>query len=565
MAKVYGIDLGTTYSAIATLDDNGLPYVIDDFTEGSELLASAVYFQAGGEPVVGKIAKEQAEIEPDRVVQFIKREIGKEDVQRRVFDGKEYDPIVISSLILKRMKDYAMAQGHDVKDVVITCPAYFGNEERAATEQAGIIAGLNVLNIVNEPTAAALHYCAREFQQDQRIMIFDLGGGTFDITLFDFGANEQGKFVITVLESNGNDQLGGKDWDEHMFELICENFADENGIERHDLDHDLEVKIRSQVEEIKRTLSHATSKNINLKHDGDVTRVEITREAFEAKTQHLVHQTVDLVKKVMGDAGVTADQVDRVLLVGGSTSMPMIKDAVDCMFPGKALYEQPNLAVAKGAALAAAVEYVEAVGQSEVKGSRSSNGKGDTTGAESDPQNQQVETVSAFAGLENFGSFNDILSRSFGPGVMVDEVTYMIDNLLFVGDPVRSEAEETYYSIYDNQPFIRIVAFENVATDRVNRTVTPSLGAEGNKQYTDPALKVKDLGKLDLPLPPNTPRGEAIRVYFRASTLGIEVRATNIRTGTSVDATLEYTTVKNEEELQEAISFVAGIRPTGDL
>ena len=163
MAKVYGIDLGTTYSVIATLDDNGMPEVITNQDEGKNVLASAVYFQDGDDPVVGEIAKSQKDMEPDKVVECVKRHIGKADAPTYEFDGVSYDPISISALILKRMKAYAEEQGPDVRDVVITCPAYFGNGERMATKQAGIIAGLNVLNMVNEPTAAALNYCCREF------------------------------------------------------------------------------------------------------------------------------------------------------------------------------------------------------------------------------------------------------------------------------------------------------------------------------------------------------------------------------------------------------------------
>ena len=232
MAKVYGIDLGTTYSVISTLDDNGMPEIVVNQDEGSNLLASAVYFQEGGDPVVGEVAKNQKDIEPERVVEFVKRYIGKPDAPTYDFDGVTYDPITISSLILKRMKEYANAQGHDVKDVVITCPAYFGNEERAATKQAGLIAGLNVLNIVNEPTAAALNYCCREFKESRKIMVYDLGGGTFDITLFDFSVDANGKALIDIIETGGNDRLGGIDWDARMYDYMCEKYAFENGVSK---------------------------------------------------------------------------------------------------------------------------------------------------------------------------------------------------------------------------------------------------------------------------------------------------------------------------------------------
>ena len=180
--KAYGIDLGTTYSVICTLDGNGNPTVIQNQEDSSDLLASAVYFPEGGDPVVGEQAKSMKDMEPDRVVEYIKRYIGKPDAPKYEFNGQEYDPITISALILKRLKQYADEQGENVANVVITCPAYFGMDEKAATEQAGKIAGLNVLKIINEPTAAALNYCAREFKENRKIMVYDLGG-TFDLTL----------------------------------------------------------------------------------------------------------------------------------------------------------------------------------------------------------------------------------------------------------------------------------------------------------------------------------------------------------------------------------------------
>lgn len=173
MAKVYGIDLGTTYSAIATLDENSLPIVIPNHYDGGDLLASAVYFQEGANPenpVVGEYAKGMKDSEPDRVVEFVKRYIGRKDAPTYMFEGVQYDPITISSIILKRLKEYAGEQGHDVHDVVITCPAYFNDKQKAATKQAGEIAGLNVLNIVYEPTAAALNYCSREYKENRKII-----------------------------------------------------------------------------------------------------------------------------------------------------------------------------------------------------------------------------------------------------------------------------------------------------------------------------------------------------------------------------------------------------------
>ena len=569
MAKVYGIDLGTTYSAIATLDENGMPEVIENYADSIPLLASAVYFPSGGEPVVGKEAKNQAEVEPDRVVQFVKREIGKPDATERNFDGVNYDPILVSSLILKRMKEYADEQGNDVKDVVITCPAYFGNEERDATKQAGKIAGLNVLNIVNEPTAAALNYCVREFKENRKIMVYDLGGGTFDITLFDFSVDEGGKATIDVIETGGNDRLGGIDWDARLYDYICELYTDENGVSQDEMDAELRQKIRSQVEDVKKAISNMPSKSFTISYAGDATRLEVTREKFEERTQDLVEQTMDFVHQLLQTAGISAEQVDVVLLVGGSTKMPMVKAAVEEVFSGKVRVEQPDLAVAKGAALAAAIEFNERLDKrvrGEVDEFVAPVGIGDDEVAEPLPPITEDEVAALKINVpQQVSMVNDKLSRSFGPAVYVDDNSYMIDNLLFVGDDVPSEATGTYGTMVDNQKAVEFTVFENIDRDRVNKHVMPSIDVEGNDQYTDPALKVKGLGNVRLELPPGTPKGSPIQVFFRISTIGVEVRATNVETSESVNAVLAYENNMSQEELTQAIKQMASIRTSGNI
>lgn len=565
-AKVYGIDLGTTYSVISTLNDNGMPEIVVNQDEGSNLLASAVYFQDGGDPVVGEVAKSQKDIEPERVVEFVKRYIGKSDAPTYDFDGVTYDPITISSLILKRMKEYANVQGHDVKDVVITCPAYFGNEERAATKQAGLIAGLNVLNIVNEPTAAALNYCCREFKESRKIMVYDLGGGTFDITLFDFSVDENGKALIDIIETGGNDRLGGIDWDARMYDYMCEKYTFENGVSQDDMEIELQQKIKAQIEQAKKDLSTLQKKSYTISYDGDRTRIELTREDFESRTQDLIEQTMDFTNQLLEKTGFSADNVDVVLLVGGSTKMPMIRTAVEAMFPGKVRVEDPDLAVAKGAALAAAIEWNERLqtiaSGGEVKPEYPTSGEEEPISnlptiaeeAESLMINvpQQVSTVS------------DKLTRSLGPAVYVDEERYMIANLLFVGDEIPAEAEDTYGTHRDNQPAVRVNVFENVAT-RENKYVLPSIDENGNEQYTDPSLKVKLIGEVRLELPPNTPKGAPIRVVFRSSAIGLEVTAMNLETGESARATVTTANTMTSDELDEARARFANIKTSGDL
>lgn len=567
MAKVYGIDLGTTYSVISTLDDNGMPEIVVNQDEGSNLLASAVYFQEGGDPVVGEVAKNQKDIEPERVVEFVKRYIGKPDAPTYDFDGVTYDPITISSLILKRMKEYANAQGHDVKDVVITCPAYFGNEERAATKQAGLIAGLNVLNIVNEPTAAALNYCCREFKESRKIMVYDLGGGTFDITLFDFSVDENGKALIDIIETGGNDRLGGIDWDARMYDYMCEKYAFENGVSQDDMEVELQQKIKAQIEQAKKDLSTLQKKSYTISYDGDRTRIELTREDFESRTQDLVEQTMDFVNHLLEKTGFSADNVDVVLLVGGSTKMPMVRAAVEAMFPGKVRVEDPDLAVAKGAALAAAIEWNERLqtiaSGGEVKPDYPIND-------EEEPISNLPTTAEEAAALminvpQQVSTVSDKLTRSLGPAVYVDEEHYMIDNLLFVGDEIPAEAEAVYGTRTDNQAEIKVKVFENIATDRENKHVLPSIDENGNEQYTDPALKVKMIGEVRLELPPNTLKGTPIRVVFRSSAIGLEVTAINLETNESAKTTITTANTMSSDELDEARARFASIKTSGQI
>lgn len=567
MAKVYGIDLGTTYSVISTLDDNGMPEIVANQDEGSNLLASAVYFQEGGDPVVGEVAKNQKDIEPERVVEFVKRYIGKPDASTYEFDGVTYDPITISSLILKRMKEYANAQGHDVKDVVITCPAYFGNEERTATKQAGLIAGLNVLNIVNEPTAAALNYCCREFKENRKIMVYDLGGGTFDITLFDFSVDESGKAFIDIIKTGGNDRLGGIDWDARMYDYMCEKYAFENGVSQDDMELELQQKIKAQIEQAKKDLSTLQKKSYTISYDGDKTRIELTREDFESRTQDLVEQTMDFVTHLLDDSGVSSDNVDVVLLVGGSTKMPMIRTAVEAMFPGKVRVEDPDLAVAKGAALAAAIEWNERL-QTIASGGEV---KPEYPTSETDEPISNLPTTAEEAAAlminvpQQVSTVSDKLTRSLGPAVYVDEDHYMIDNLLFVGDEIPAEAEAVYGTRVDNQAEIKVKVFENVATDRENKHVLPSIDENGNEQYTDPSLKVKMIGEVRLELPPHTLKGTPIRVVFRSSAIGLEVTATNLETDESAKTTITTDNTMSADELDEARARLANIKTSGQI
>lgn len=351
-SRVYGIDLGATYSSISTLDDDGRPNVIVNWEDASEVLASAVYFPQGSDPIVGEVAKDQKDIEPDRVVQFVMRYLGKSDAPVYEFDGVKYNPITITALILLKMKSYAEEQGHDVRDVVIACPAHYGYEERNAIKQAGTIAGLNVLNIINTTTAATLYYLsAEEMKENKRVLVYDLGGTTFNLSLFEIQLDSNGNPSLKVIKTDGNEQLGGCEWDARLFDCLLRKYAYENGLDDSDLDEELRATIATLVEKIKMKLSTFERARCCVHYCCDHTRLEVTCEEFEELSKDLVQQTIAYVQKLLLDANLKINDVDTVILVEGSTRMPMIRNTVEALFPGKVRGEDSNLAISKGAAL----------------------------------------------------------------------------------------------------------------------------------------------------------------------------------------------------------------------
>ena len=352
MGKIIGIDLGTTNSCVAVYE-GGEPIVIPN-PEGARTTPSIVAFSKTGERMVGQVAKRQAITNPERTVISIKREMGtnyKVDI-----DGKSYTPQEISAMILQKLKSDAEAYlGSPVTQAVITVPAYFSDAQRQATKDAGKIAGLEVLRIINEPTAAALAY-GMDKENDQRIMVFDLGGGTFDVSILEISDG-----VFEVLATNGDTRLGGDDFDKKVIDWIADKFMAENGI---DLRKDKMVlqRLKDAAEKAKIELSGMTSTNINLpfitaNQNGPLHfDATLTRAEFDRITSDLVERTMIPTKKAMADAGVNASQIDKVLLVGGSTRIPAVQEAVK-KFIGKEPFKgiNPDECVAIGAAIQAGV------------------------------------------------------------------------------------------------------------------------------------------------------------------------------------------------------------------
>ena len=348
MSKIIGIDLGTTNSCVAVME-GGEPVVIAN-AEGNRTTPSVVAFSKTGERMVGQVAKRQAVTNHDRTVASIKRRMGSD--YKVDIDGKKYTPQEISAMILQKLKADAEAYlGGTVTEAVITVPAYFNDAQRQATKDAGKIAGLDVKRIINEPTAAALAYGVDK-EAEQKVMVYDLGGGTFDVSILDIGDG-----VIEVLATNGNTHLGGDDFDECVMNYLVSEFKKAEGI---DLSNDKVAmqRLKEAAEKAKIELSGVTSSNINLPYiTADATGpkhldVTLTRAKFNELTAHLVEATVGPVKQAMADAGLTANDISKVLLVGGSSRIPAVQEEVKKL-TGKEGFKgiNPDECVAVGAAI----------------------------------------------------------------------------------------------------------------------------------------------------------------------------------------------------------------------
>ena len=348
MSKIIGIDLGTTNSCVSVME-GGQPVVIAN-AEGSRTTPSVVAFTKDGERLVGQVAKRQAVTNPDRTVISIKREMG--TGYKVSIDGKQYTPQDISAMILTKMKETAESYlGEKVTEAVITVPAYFNDSQRQATKDAGRIAGLEVKRIINEPTAASLAY-GLDKEENQKILVYDLGGGTFDVSILDIGDG-----VFEVLSTNGNTRLGGDDFDQRIIDYVAEQFRKEYGI---DLKQDkiAAQRLKEAAEKAKIELSGTTSANINLPFiTADATGpkhldVTLTRAKFDELTSDLVDATIEPMRKALKDAGLTVEQVNKVILVGGSTRIPAVQEAVK-KITGKDPFKgiNPDECVAIGAAI----------------------------------------------------------------------------------------------------------------------------------------------------------------------------------------------------------------------
>ncbi len=353
MSKVIGIDLGTTNSCVAVLE-GGEPTIIPN-SEGNRTTPSIVAFTKNGERLVGETAKRQAITNPDRTIASIKREMGTNYSVE--IDGRKYSPQEISSMVLAKLKaDAESYLGEKVTEAVITVPAYFTDAQRQATKDAGKIAGLDVKRIVNEPTAASLAYGLDKTEEQQKILVFDLGGGTFDVSILEIGDG-----VFEVLATNGDNHLGGDDFDKVVMDFMAEQFQKEHGIDLRN-DKMSKQRLKEAAEKAKKELSSTQTTNVNLpfitaSQEGPLhLDMDITRAKFEQLSSDLVKRTLEPTRKAIKDAGISASELSQIILVGGSSRIPAVQEAVKGI-TGKDAHKgiNPDECVALGAAIQAGV------------------------------------------------------------------------------------------------------------------------------------------------------------------------------------------------------------------
>jgi molecular chaperone DnaK len=399
---IFGIDLGTTYSVVGFIDETGRPAVTRN-SDGQDTTPSVVFFESEDNIVIGRVAKESAGVYPDRVVSLIKREMGDREYHRTFF-GKDYTPPSISALILDALAKDAETHTHrPVNEVVITVPAYFGLLEKDSTRKAGEIAGLDVIGIVPEPVAAALHYGVAGSADGTTFLVYDLGGGTFDISLIRMTDTS-----VEVLAVDGDHKLGGADWDRKLFDHILDRLIVQWGDDSVSDDEGELQDLRTLTEKTKRDLSKAESKKIVRRYGGTAATVTVTREQFEEMTAELLEETIRITNRALEVAehrypGIRG-QISELLLVGGSCWMPAVSERLKKEFPWEPRLTDPDLAVAKGAALYAAgqtVRYVEsAVGDAQAGSVISEAGTEPGAGAPGPVTEAAVQEVASRTGLD---------------------------------------------------------------------------------------------------------------------------------------------------------------------
>jgi molecular chaperone DnaK len=450
-----GIDLGTTFSAVAYVDEHGDAKIIPN-DKSERITPSVVFFENESNIVVGQTAKDELGLSPDKVVEFVKREMGrkKEDVRKEDnygtpkpynYNGKIYSPEEISALILKKLKEDAenFFHGITITDAVITVPAYFNEAEKQATIDAGKMAGLNVLQLINEPTAAAISYGISTADKSQKVFVFDLGGGTFDVTILDVVVKGESK-EINIINTDGDHRLGGKDWDDRIIEYASNEFIKNFGDDPRNSIETLSY-LRERAEKAKKQLSEKDRASFPVRTDKGSCKVEITRQQFEEITTDLLSRINGLCEQVFKKANLNWTDVDTILLAGGAARMPMIQNLLKSI-SGKELRTDlinPDECVALGAALQSNIISIK-------------QGK--------HPISQEIK--------DKLGDISvvDITSHTLGTVVVDDENNKYVESMIPKGTKVPCTITKTFGTRDDNQSGVLITIKEGESTKPENTT-----------------------------------------------------------------------------------------------
>jgi molecular chaperone DnaK (HSP70) len=537
---VFGIDLGTTYSCIAYVDEYGKPVVIPN-VEGDRTTPSVVQFE-GTNRIVGKEAKNNAVLYPNQVVEMVKRHMGTSDWVF-TYEGVDYRPEEISSYILRKLVgDAEQYLGQPIKEVVITCPAYFGIAQREATARAGQIAGLNVREVINEPTAAAIMY-GLQSEKDQVVLVFDLGGGTFDITVIEIKGG-----AITVVATGGDHYLGGRNWDGAIVQYLAQEWVNETGSSEDPTDSaETQQDLWNKAESAKRTLSARQETTVPVMHAGERVGVKLTREKFDELTAGMLERAIEYTKTTIAEAAKRGySHYDQILLVGGSTKMPQVVERLQKEFPGIPQRSfDPDEAVAKGAAI---------YGQKLMLDEKIQIKIAEMTGQDVEDVNaaqvpQQVkeraqQEVARESGLrtsvvEKFNaiSVTNVSSHCFGVIALNRAEQEIIANMILVNDPLPFTKTETFYTVQANQQVVDVQVMENSVSEYEVSDIT--LGEE--------------IGNATLHLPPRLPLHAPIEVTFELNQEGrLHVTAREVSSNRLVDVTIQIKLGIPEEELAAA-------------
>lgn len=544
MSYVFGIDLGTTYSCISYIDEYGKAVVLKN-SDGNHTTPSVVMVESEDNIIVGTEAKRSIELEPDKTVQFIKRKMGKEnDVVN--LNGTAYHAPEISSMILKKIVNDAneelrqtgvLQDGESIRDVVITCPAYFGMNERQATKAAGELAGLNVLNIINEPTAAAISYGVSGNDKNETVLVYDLGGGTFDITVMSIAGSD-----ISVVCTGGDDQLGGKDWDEALMNYVVERYEEENG---EDLSEDPETiaSLYVEVEGWKKSLTSREKVNMSVNGPAGRFREELTRAKYEELTSDLLNRTKNLLDDVLATAekqGYPISKIDKVLLVGGSSRMPQVATMIERDYHVTPVLADPDEAVAKGAAIYASNEkaYNDFVAGEAAKTGKSVEEIKEENLVTGEIDKKFAVSMGATGATGVKLNITNVLSRTYGMSTYVDEAMTQlkIRNMLMINDKLPAITTRSFYTVANNQSGLDIDIYESRSADDV-------IEIDGKTPLT--SIKMK----FTSPVPANT----EVVITFALDNSGIlHIMADEQQNHSKLDTTFQLSNQMTEAEMNSA-------------